>query len=395
MVFWPVQSWWHYVDIYCPHPAKEVKQVTDIYTDQREVPIDLSDIHCLGIKILARNSSEREIAFIWDQQSQKVILNLELQYFPKAPHPYQHYRHVKIEISFLIVPFENAFQGNTNLQGPEIEDFFRTRWDKFIIDHWFWPKKIAHLYNNEPIQPEFDITLPKGWEIIEDGWYYFYKVKWRNLNGEEKIEYEKEEIPSIRWNEGQVRYNYLLKFNWDYYNPQSTDHEFEFHYVSQLTWPLVILSSIIPLGFTLFSLFILFLVDLRLGIPLVFSDAALLSILVLLMSYLFTYLTFIKDGYNIPYQKWAATAFIFTLMVVFFTLICNQHSISHHFTYENLTNISSGFSKQFVEFTPLNQKFEHGTTIIQNNSNFTEFETSNYHKILIDIWNNNLSRIFL
>ncbi|MGV8087666.1 MAG: hypothetical protein ACP5NU_01230 [Methanomicrobiales archaeon] len=423
MVFWTVQTWWHYVDIYYPNPAKEVKQVVDIYTDQKEIPIDLSDIHCLGIKILARNSSNKEIAFVWDFNSQKVILNLELHHFPNAPIPYQYYKHVKIEISFLIVPFETyqeilsdnvSVQNNNNAdseseivpninynyqQGPEIEDFFRDR--RTFIDTYIWPKKIAHLYNDEPIQPEFDISLPKGWEIIENGWYYFYKVKWRNNKGEEKSEFEKDETPSVRWIDGQTRYNYLLKFNWDYYNPKSTEHEFEFHYVSQLTWPMVILSSIIPFGFFLFSFLILLFVDLQLFLPLVFSDAALLSLLVLLMSYLFAYLSFVKDGYIIPFQNRTAFIIIFALFIVVFTLICNQHPISHHFTIANLTNMSSNISSNFHEhflnntFNPFYQKSDNISVIVENDFNSSVIENiPKYQKMLIEISNERLFNLF-
>jgi hypothetical protein len=318
MVFYSSQCWFHYEDHYSPYPAKEVRKVVDIYTDQKDIRIPLGKINFLGLKVFARNSNNNEIAFIWDSNGQDVILNLDLGAFPNGNPPHSDLKHVKIEIDYIIVDAEVQNQQNQQLgidgkEGPGIKDRIRIEGSEYgtifseYWDKWFWPKKTATISHKDRIQPEFDIMIPKGWEISNGGIGYCYEAKWKDQSGEEKHCGDKFEIPTIKWSDGKLRYDYLLCLDNDYYNDKSKDHNIEFTYFTQLSFRFVIAFVIFPLALLFLSICI-FLGN--------FNETFLISLLIFILTFGFVYLGYLKEGYSLPYQSRSGGFLIFSLGII-------------------------------------------------------------------------------
>ena len=103
------QNWWHIEEIYSPNNARVIRQVMDIFTNESQIPIILTD-KFVGLKVTARNSSNREIAFL--EYSDSIILNLtDLNSFPSIPNELKdsnilygyNSRHVRIEIEYISI----------------------------------------------------------------------------------------------------------------------------------------------------------------------------------------------------------------------------------------------------------------------------------------------------
>lgn len=377
------QCWYHYQDHYYPQPAKEIRKIIDIYTNFANIPIPMGNLNFLGLKIYARNSNKNEVAFIWQKSGKNVILNLDLDAFPSAPFPYSIYKHVKLEIEYILVPsleskneesciqktgsythgIETSVQESEESEeriescekeGPNIFEgirikekrktegakkidnakiffynFFITMRNVYflIIDRYIWPRKTAKITIKEISHPEFDIIIPKGWEIENQGNEFYYIAKWKDKNGQTVTDVTKEERPTIQWQDGKLRYNYLLKLKNGYYNAQLKGKTLDFQYFTKLSWMYVLLSFLIPLLFFTFSILILLTADFKLFFPMKFDESLLLTYSVLVVSYLFAYIGYIKEGYALPFQNRTELFISVTIAVIAISIVCVQYPI--------------------------------------------------------------------
>lgn len=147
-----LQTWWHIEDIYFPVSGRRIRQVMDLITNEPTITIDsLSDCEFLGLKAIARNVNNKELSFVERKENSKftIIINLDpITQFPQYTNGeieegmYQ----VKLEIDYIL----------TNVNFTE----YNLKWrDKFF------PKKYTTHEIQGRIQPEFYLTLPKGWRV--------------------------------------------------------------------------------------------------------------------------------------------------------------------------------------------------------------------------------------
>ena len=292
----------------------------DIYTNENEFSFNLEGIYFLGIRIIGRNSTRHEIAFI--EKEDKIILNLDINSFPAVRKRFGddklELRHAKIEIEYII---RNAFA----------EPFYRSNFFLNIIDR-FIPKKTSAINIKGKIQPEFYITLPKGWKMA--GNTFFGKLFRPSIEKEGQaisITYNTNDQvkdlsifkPFVDRVDNKRRYSYLTDMT-DIYT-DGTDYSqisFDCSYISQISGKIAFLS-LIPIFFLLFSLslyYCLFSIILF-DKPLIIEQGYCLSYLIVLMSYSFFYVTLIKEGYNMPGKYYFAIIVVISLISIFLTFL--------------------------------------------------------------------------
>ena len=101
------QTWWHIEETYFPSPARKIRQVMDIFTNEHQIVFPLIPQPFVGLKVIARNANNNEIAFLdVKHQNQVIILNLDnTNKFPDAPAgltKYDGMKHLKIEIEYIL-----------------------------------------------------------------------------------------------------------------------------------------------------------------------------------------------------------------------------------------------------------------------------------------------------
>jgi uncharacterized repeat protein (TIGR01451 family) len=138
------QTWWHVEDIYYPSQARIIRQVMNLITNDPHVEIELFHPKFVGLKAIARNLGNKEIAFLvkddkntssgssrnYEQSITSIILLLgELTSFPNismelqqkitevklTSHNVKGLKFVKLEISYTntdpkIIVFSNALK---------------------------------------------------------------------------------------------------------------------------------------------------------------------------------------------------------------------------------------------------------------------------------------------
>ena len=302
------QTWWHIEEIYYPSYARTFRQVMDIFTDDEQIIITRDDSF-VGLKVWARNSSNREIPFIDIDKNNSgdllLILNPLIsfplitkdikEHFPtKLPeiemNPKLHY--VKLEIEYISIE-------------PGIKSHYSRKKSNLIFDR-IRPKKTSTVSIKGKIQPEISITIPLGWrmsggklihkilpkktdkcrfcyniinkilpeESSEEGHLvgmkYFIDNPQMLDSQNDKIELSKEadtveenEIkfndPFIKINNGKRTYNYVIDSE-SYKKiksiPQDSDITFKLSYISQVSSVLMIVSLVPFILFFPISVFI-------------------------------------------------------------------------------------------------------------------------------------------
>lgn len=354
------QTWWHIEEIYFPTYARKIRQVVDLFTNQNEIPIILDD-KFVGLRVFARNSSNREISFLEDDKdsTSTLILNLDpLNSFPVAPTNFldedsenEDLRHVKIEIEYI-------------LTNPKIENLEHKKMKHKIWD-WIWVKllhkKTSTIEIFGKIHPELNFTFPLGWRMSgskflkrllepkqdQEGYSVGMKCYIQNKDDSDIIALTppKEEIniefnkPFIKLNDGKRTYNYLI--HEDSYSrlkqlikPNSTVR-FKFTYRSQISFMMAIVSLIPFLVFFPFSALILICFYLTANPIDVFNSNFAIAYFILLFSFSIFYYSLIKEGYNIPYKYWHIPIFLLTIFAILLIISMDINSNLHTLNYAN------------------------------------------------------------
>jgi hypothetical protein len=288
------QTWWHIEDIYDPNCGKKIRQVMDIYSDDPKMPITISDSF-LGLRIKSRNTPRQEIGFIWTRRGRKVNLNLNLRSYPRVfsshnPTNIPNFKHIKLEIEY-------------TLTNPAIENFVRTSLLQRFIDKYISPKKSSYQEINEEIQPELYINLPKGWVISEDGKDIKPIFIWTDSTGVTRVKRPKVEIPFITYNDGKKYYSYYFDTG-GYNSKNSKNHLFICEYRSEQSWSIFSFSVLIPILFSLISLSMIIcgILDFTNYMSIVQNVSIYLIFVATYATYIFTYLAYLKEGYNMPFN---------------------------------------------------------------------------------------------
>ena len=337
------QTWWHIEEIYFPTNARKIRQVVDLFTNQTQVTVILKDDEFVGLRIIARNSSNREISFLEgdEDSTNTLILNLDpLDSFPAVPEDLsddnpenKDFRHVKIEIGYILInpKIENLKYNKLK------EKMWNGIWDKILH------KKTSTIELSEKVHPELYITLPLGWRMggskfftkllkpkkDREGYSVGMKCYIENaessdaitltpINVELDMEFYK---PFIKLNNGKRTYNYLThadsfsKFR-EVINKNSKIR-FEFTYRSQVSFMMAIISLIPFLVFLPFSVLIficLYLTNVN-SVSILNSNFA-IGYFILLASFSIFYYSLIKEGYDIPYKYWYMPVFSLSIFVI-------------------------------------------------------------------------------
>lgn len=329
------QTWWHIEEIYFPSYARKIRHIMDIFTDQTEIPLELDD-DFVGLKVIARNSLNREIAFLESNNEGKtspIILNLDpLNWFPDAPKSLSkehNLKHAKLEIEYI-------------LTNPKIKNLKNNLIDK--IKDKITPKKEATIEIGGLIQPEIYVTLPPGWRISGKPEGHAVGVRYFNQNTEETERDEgikivnrenpqphaiKLEEPFIKQTDGKRTYNYLIHH--DSYSEiieiaKNNRHiRFEVTYVSQMS-RMVAGVSIVPfVVFLSLSALILFsgVWSITQKSPFIFDSNFGTGYLIILLSFSYFYNNLVKEGFYIPHKNWYIYIFIFSIIMIFSIFLKN------------------------------------------------------------------------
>jgi hypothetical protein len=347
------QTWWHIEEIYAPTNARKIRQVMDLFTNQTQIPVILDD-EFVGLRVIARNSSNREISFLEDNgdSTSTLILNLDpLNSFPAALENFsdddlgnKDFRHVKIEIEYILTNPKIE-----NLKHKKLKDkIWGGVWDKIL------QKKMSTIEIFGKIHPELYITLPLGWRmggskfftrLLEqkrdrEGYSVGMKCTIQNAESSNAITLThpstaeldmKFNKPFIKLNNGKRTYNYLIHDDSFSEIRQSVDDtskiRFEFTYRSQISFMMAIVSLVPFLVFLPFSVLILTCLYLtKVNSFSILNSNFAIGYFILLASFSIFYYSLIKEGYNIPYKYWHIPIFFLSSFIILLTIFMDIYS---------------------------------------------------------------------
>ena len=319
MAFEIKQTWWHITDVsYFNYPSKRLRQVMDIYTNQNILPLRIAS-DFLGLRVYARNSFYNELAFTWNQGGSQIFISLDLNSFPNVPNELNpdsipNYKHTKIEIEYII--------SDKNLIPSERDGGLSK-----MIDRHLSPKFLSILRKEGELQPEIYITPPKGWEINSDGHSITTVFLWVENGVAQKLE-DPEYMLFINSENGEKSYNYLFDSN-GYNGPNASGHNFEMNYLSSISNTSLLLSIVFPIGFLTIS-FVL-------GIFVFLSSRGIFQLnlgyteyfgyLAIVVTYIYVYLSYVKEGYLFPKPIFAQTGVGYTILIIAIGIICKLNII--------------------------------------------------------------------
>lgn len=325
------QIWWHIRDSYDSEPSQSIRQVMDFITNDNEFRIipPLSTVsndnkmringNFYGLKVFARNSQLKELGYIWHDDC--ILCNIDLNRFPRPSSSLcianpifndSRYRHVKIEVEYTI-PI------------PTIADHYGDPELVHIINRIFSPKKKVSLKIKGQIQPEFTITLPKGWILSRKSDSIMCSLTYRKSDGSvEKIPNDDNEINGCPLEyrcvpenvDGRWKYSLLFYFPKDYFDEKSRDSSFELNYISAIAWDAFLLSIILPIIFTIVSSIILVCAVSKCFIPINFAPSVYLALAGMLLSFIFVYVSYYQNGYHLTRPSYFIGSFAITVAAI-------------------------------------------------------------------------------
>jgi hypothetical protein len=173
-------------EIYYPSYLRAFHRVTDILTDNDQIPIEIDGL--LGLEVIALNSSNRTIRFLEMENPSRIMLILDLDSFPLINDEIK--EHYKIEISeftdksaIRFVKLDMKYL-NTVLS-TEIQDSLnRSNNIEFAHKPFLLAKKASTIEIRDISPSEISITLPIGWRIGGSKWYHrIFPKKKKNRGG--------------------------------------------------------------------------------------------------------------------------------------------------------------------------------------------------------------------
>lgn len=320
------QTWWHIEEIYHPSQARKIKHVMDLFTDQTEISLKLNDYYFVGLKVIARNSSNREIAFLEENTkdvASPIFLNLyPLESFPKVSERFSknsNLRHIKLEIEYILTK-------------PNIENFKEIK----LIDKMkakILPRKTTTIQIPGQIQPELYIIIPPGWTISEHGKsvgmkYYETITKSDEPDG---INFEKIEEDNINFEEPFIneinrkyKYNYVITAE-DYKKIREKFNKkcsifLKFTYISCMS-DFTAVISMIPLFIFLPISSAIFLSLIHVLPSSIFERSFGIGYLISTLSFLYFYFSLLKEQVFFPHEKLHYIIFTFTLIMIIILII--------------------------------------------------------------------------
>lgn len=322
-----IQNWWHIENKRYPSDSIVFRDVTDIYTDEQFIYYQITD-YFVQLKIRSRFKNQELNFFQRGNFIQINLGNLKTDW-PPSPIDNDNIRHVRLEIQYIDIR-------------PVFED------SKFFD---FIPRLgYENTYTvNGITQPEFSITVPLGMKLRKKGKniqlllkikkgkniHIFYKgekgkniklllkIKIKNIE-DLRLYYEDINIDHV---DGKNTYNFLIRD--DSYNkirlaPIENIEKIKVYYNVTNQFKFWIFPAF-PVLMTLFGI----------GAYLFYGNYAhddmvtSLTYIVIFITFLTFYLTLIKDGYEIPWNKFTI---IFTPLTTALLIFPQLISIFFQFT---------------------------------------------------------------
>lgn len=319
MTFRIQQTWWHIEEQYHPSSARKIRQVMDIFTNQAIISLKLRNSYFVGLRIYARNLN-REIAFL-ENEDNSLILNLDpLDAYPLAPKEFvvsnpceKPFRHVKIEFEYV---FTRPYIKKVSLL-----------------------KKRSEVKIDGQIQPEVYIYLPKGRrldgnsimrEIIplgknKEGYNVIMECS-KNNGDKFLIKFNK---PFINELKGMRLYNYTIKeedndkLNTFLKDVPNEEISYSLGFTSKIDFK-ILFFSLIPFLFLIFSIIII-LSKLNISSQFLINNNSTLllpnnsmSFLIVVSGFSYFYISYIREGYDIPFRHVYFLIFIISIIAFCF-----------------------------------------------------------------------------
>lgn len=319
----------------------------DIFTDDSYMELDLPKIDksknftFVGLKTIARNANNKEIAFIETISNGdiKYLLNLNpIDMYPDAPTQYKNQynedflKHIKLEIEYILTDIEI----DTAVKSPWLSDtipFIENILTLKVpliakIIRGIFQTKITTITMYGNIQPEFYITLPKGWNIMETkksqdiNSYIVMLQKYKNGEFYEDLQLER---PFINIIDRKKKYNFIATTSYSEVEKDHKDNQikYNFTYASILSFEIKFFT-IIPFAFILMdSFFIYKAIKNHLNEVSPLTVALGTGILIAFLSYSYFYFNLGQEGYVIPLEKLYYVALFLTLVTAVL-IICKS-----------------------------------------------------------------------
>lgn len=339
-----LQNWWHIEAVFPPNPSYNIRQVMDLYVPvcrdttgnlhtSESMYLDFSKKFS-GLKIYARNARNNEIAFIeveddntCDSTSEsntiKFMIHFRTDEFPIITYDSQEYYHVKLELVYSLTPDtdegvsknrdgSSAAASYSKLGSCSPSMYVQNFGSNVLIN------SSISIDSNEPLQPEFYLTLPVGWVLesanrvsgssaAKNSTAVVYSIKVKTSDGEDEIKVELEK-PVVSIINGKREYTFIAsedgkKMCNDLKSSCHNGISTQITYAAKMapffkafcrTLPRVLLALIILVIFSLFCGIFSGVISYYVALP-VFVSCAILTI-----AYYYTYITLRHQGYYFP-----------------------------------------------------------------------------------------------
>lgn len=339
-----LQTWYHIEEFHQIKNSRKVRQVIDLITNDHEFKFDeLNRTKFVGIKVSARNDHNNEIPFLDytvkedPEKNFSIILNFDpLSRFPPVPEKFiidddnlkeKSLVQIKLEIEYILTEVEENI--------PEDE----TSFEKFIsiiekIGVFFLniQKTSMSFIMEGQIQPEFYITVPKGWMIGK-----FLKEEGQSVRLQLLMDTGVENLlldaPYIKINSNQKTYNYLI--NEKSYESVKKRIEagyrnigYKVIYFSHLDYALSLISLIPYYVFLYISTYLMCYIvnyhNVGDGAFHVTGTQGMAYLIGLLSFSYFYYSNLIFEGYNLPKREGVPIIIAFSLFVIVLILFLSM-----------------------------------------------------------------------
>lgn len=325
--------------MYYPTEGRKIRQVFDLITDEKKFYFSsLDNKKFLGLKVISRNGPYKEIPFLEEisEKSYNIVFNLgDIEHYNKPIGPIikdfelnnnSNLRHLKLEVEYILIDFAKTELSKTTIKDKIVNLIIPTKYKSFVIEG--------------NIQPEFYITLPKGWIICKGQKNEGEYVQLEAVNGNDepiKILLNNEEYdkfilypPFTKTTNGIKTYNYLIHSE-SYKEIQKTITEntkikYMFTYKSQLSTPLLALKHG-SFSFIIISIALLLGISYSLCNSIQLKTGSILgmSYLIVLLSFIYYSITIrINDGYYLGdenFDRYFITSMIFSISIALAIII--------------------------------------------------------------------------
>lgn len=296
------------------HLIHEILDIDIPCSDKNKETIDLKieiPLHRIGLKVFALNAHNNGVSYDVDKEDKHLItLHILSKHFPKIKIDNAEYWRVKLDIEYI---YPNTRSDNA------IENF-SVLLNMFDYEPWHMHQEIiGYIPIKNRFQPEFTVTLPSGWEIIDEGCYIDTFLK----DEEEETELEHRIISMKQGNKKRITFLLDPGGKGDYEKFKEKIVGGAFWYNAKLTRKARIFQLISHIFLIIGILLIL---SLRIGIMGYLEYASIISIsisyLIALFAYYYTYMSLSGNGCVFTNKNLVLFEMIISVLLIVIVMAC-------------------------------------------------------------------------